>query len=275
MHAKIFSRIIVTGACLITVAGCNFPWSSRKEADKQAKCGVIISLVGAPLSGKGTLTERAIDELGFTSLSTGNLLREYVASGKPEARELEVIMKSGGLVPDETINTLVEKWLDTHAATDSKIILDGYPRSRNQAEMLVSLLKNKFPQYRLTVVVLNVPDDILIKRAVNRLFCPQCQATFTAAQAEKEHNLCPKCHVPLGRRKDDAEDVVRTRLKLYHEKSADIFEYYKTQAAVEMKELASDEKTTPVQAFENFKKLIETSMPVHADACAAPAPAAA
>ena len=257
---KIMYRIIASGACLLSVAGCDLPWS-RKKNEQSAKTGVIISLVGAPLSGKGTLTQRAIDGLGFVSLSTGNLLREYVASDKPGSQELEAVMKSGQLVPDETINKLVEEWLDRHLSTDAKIILDGYPRSRQQAEMLVSLLKNKFAQCRLTVVALDIPDYILIKRAVERLFCPQCQATFNLTQAYKEHNRCPKCRVILERRKDDAEDVVCARLKLYHEKSCGIFEYYKSQAGIDSKELSIDEKTPPDTVFENFKKLIEADMP--------------
>lgn len=255
MNKKVFLGLACIGICLLSVNAYRFLFRNTKECDVSARSRTIISLLGAPLSGKGTLAERAVAKLGFTSLSTGNLLREYVATGTPEAKELEECMKAGKLVSDDTVNKLVEKWLEAHDATTSRIILDGYPRSRQQAEMLIALLREKFPHYKLNIVSLAIPDDVLVARAVNRLFCPHCQATFTATELKEKNPLCARCNVALERRKDDAEEVVRNRLKVYAEKTGDILDCYCSRA-IEIKKL--DATVRPEEVFENFKKLVDT-----------------
>ena len=101
------------------------------------------SFLGAPGSGKGTLAEQCVKQLGFKVLSTGNLCREAIASGSEQGKQLETFTKAGQLVPDDLITSMVDSWLAKETTTDTAIILDGYPRTEKQAEQVLNLLKQK------------------------------------------------------------------------------------------------------------------------------------
>src|SRR5579872_3105016 len=132
---------------------------------------LCLILFGAPGSGKGTQAKLLKQSLDVAHISTGDMLRERIASGDPLGREVESIMKAGSLVSDETVNRLVEERIEEPDAR-SGFILDGFPRTVNQAKLLGEVLKAKgiVP----LVVHLKVDYNVIIARLSGRRLCPTC-----------------------------------------------------------------------------------------------------
>jgi adenylate kinase len=186
---------------------------------------VCLILFGPPGSGKGTQAKLLKQSLGIAHISTGDMLRERVASGDSLGREVAGIMESGALVPDETVNRLVE---DRIQAPDCEkgFILDGFPRTVNQARLLGGLLEAKgIPPL---VIHLEVDYNVIIARISGRRQCPTCGTVYSAsANAPHVSEVCDYCGTPLEIRPDDREEVVRERLKAYDQQTAPVLEFLK------------------------------------------------
>lgn len=248
---KVIGLAIVAGVIVVTLASCGY--FTKKEEPRTSK--TIFTFLGAPGSGKGTIAEECVKTLGFATLSTGNLLRESVARGDELGKKAESYMKSGALVPDELVMSLVENWLTQHMASLTTLVLDGYPRTAAQADMFLSLLKHKFPEVSLRVVNIVISDDAIVNRLADRLVCSNkaCQAVYSR-KLLKDADKCAKCGSPLIRRDDDKEDVVRNRLKVYAENATPLINVYK-MAGVRFDDLSVENKSVE-EVFANFKKLL-------------------
>src|SRR5271154_5675747 len=134
---------------------------------------LCLILFGAPGSGKGTQAKLLRQSLGIAHISTGDMLRERVASGDPLGLEVESMMKAGVLVPDETVNRLVEERIEEPDSIDG-FILDGFPRTIRQAKLLGEVLAAK--GIRPLVVHLKVDYNVIIARLSGRRLCPICGA---------------------------------------------------------------------------------------------------
>jgi adenylate kinase len=216
----------------------------------------IFSFFGAPGSGKGTIAEECVKVFNFKVLSTGNLCRAEIATGTDRGLLLKKYLDSGRLVPDELIAEMVEAWLTKETVQGDPIILDGYPRTQKQAEILLSLLK-KFSQYKFRVISLAIPDEEIIKRLSDRLMCgnKKCQAVYSKTLLkpdEQEH--CKSCGADLIRREDDKEEVVRERLRVYAQHSGELLGYYRAvkQSVEELNVSGLDIKSV----FERFKQVL-------------------
>ncbi|HSV97676.1 MAG TPA: adenylate kinase [Spirochaetota bacterium] len=187
-------------------------------------------LLGAPGSGKGTISEMLVEKYNIVQISTGDILRGAVAAGSPVGKQAEAYMKSGDLVPDAVIMGIMEERLREADCTPG-FILDGFPRTIPQAEALGGLLKKL--SLRLDAVCnLDVPEDVIIRRLTGRRTCtnPSCQAIFNLdGKAPKKEGVCDKCGGALAQRDDEKEDVVRARLKTYGEKTEPLIGYYKKE----------------------------------------------
>lgn len=175
-----------------------------------------IILVGKPGAGKGTrlselLSERTDLAEQFEVLSVGNMLRQARKDGTDLGKQAAAYMDSGGLVPDEIINAIV---LEGIRSSSKSFFLDGFPRTVEQAKAVLDV-------YPDLVVEFYVEDEIVIERAAARRVCSQCGETYTtnAFKAPKVEGICDKCGAPLIQRPDDAEDVVRNRLKVYEDQT--------------------------------------------------------
>jgi len=218
---------------------------------------MIFSFFGPPGSGKGTLAERAVKELGFKMLSTGNLCRQHVAQKTEFGKMLDEYLKKGALIPDELITDMVKDWLESHVKMGNPIILDGYPRTRRQAELFYNLLKNSFSEYKFRVILINLSQEAIIKRLAGRLVCENksCQAVYNLSMSQiSEVKKCEKCGGNLIRRNDDREEVVRARLKFYSEYSDEILNYYRS-IGQKIEEL-NIEGLSVDEVFENFKSIL-------------------
>lgn len=180
-----------------------------------------IILVAPPAAGKGTLAKK-LEELGYISLSTGDMLREK--SKKDEV--LSDMMKKGTLISDDIVFKILEENLISLG--DKNYILDGFPRTVNQAIMYDNLLE-KLDKDIGVVIYLDVDKDILLKRTITRRICPNCKrsySTITENLKPKKENICDVCKSPLIQRADDTEDIFEVRYDEYMNKTYPLINYY-------------------------------------------------
>lgn len=178
-------------------------------------------LLGAPGAGKGTQAEILVKKLSIPAISTGNMLREAIANGTELGKKAKEYMDGGNLVPDELILGIVA---DRVAQPDCSkgFILDGVPRTLAQAEALEKL------GVRIDhVVSIEVPDEAIELRMTGRRVCGKCGAPYhTHAHPSKVDGVCDVCGGELVTRKDDTPETVRKRLKVYHETTEVLKDFY-------------------------------------------------
>ncbi|MDR1137596.1 MAG: adenylate kinase [Synergistaceae bacterium] len=184
-----------------------------------------IILIGPPGAGKGTQAAAIKKKYEIAHISTGDMLRENVRSGAGLGLEAKKFMDAGSLVPDELIIGMMRERLNQ---TDTSVgfLLDGFPRTAAQAKALDELMG----ETSLTldaVVLLDVPDETVVKRLSGRRVCLSCGAIYNAeAYPTKTPGICDACSGNVVQRDDDREDVIRNRLAVYHEQTAPLVEYY-------------------------------------------------
>lgn len=184
-------------------------------------------LLGPPGSGKGTQAVRLARKYGIPAISTGDMFRQAVRARTRVGRTAKEYMDQGLLVPDDvTIEAVKERLAEPDVREG--FILDGFPRSLEQAASLNAILKEA--GVHLDVVLsLEVPDDLLVKRATGRRVC-KCGATYHVTNdPPKVEGKCDECGQPLFHRRDDTAEVVAERLKTYVEKTEPVKEYYRRQ----------------------------------------------
>lgn len=184
--------------------------------------------LGPPGAGKGTQAKVLSKKLGIPHISTGDMLREAIASGSELGKRVETIVSSGALVSDDLMAEIVRERL-SQADCLNGFILDGYPRTVNQAETLKEILKELGTKLDL-VILIDVDEETLVERITSRRVCPNCHAVFNLKNnPPKKDNICDHCGTQLVQREDDTEEVVRNRYKIYLEKTHPLIEYYERE----------------------------------------------
>jgi adenylate kinase len=185
-------------------------------------------LFGAPGSGKGTQAERLRDRFSLKHISTGDLLRDAVARGTELGKKVESIMAAGELVSDDIVLQLIKETVG-NVQDDSSLngwMLDGYPRTVGQAQMLDGLLSES-KQSIDCVVVLEVNRDAIIERLSARRSCPECKAVYNVLNLPpKKEGICDNCGAGLVHRKDDQAETIANRLDVYEQQTVPILEHY-------------------------------------------------
>ncbi len=184
-----------------------------------------VVLLGTPGAGKGTQCKFIVDKYGLLHLSSGDILRRHRAEGSDLGRQAQSYMDSGALVPDELI---VEMMIDEiGGAPKSGYVLDGFPRTLNQAVKLDELLARSREKIDI-VLNLKAAEDVIIKRVTGRRSCPKCGAVYHIENMKpKVNGICDHDGTVLVQRPDDTAEVVSSRLKNYYEQSAPLVDYYK------------------------------------------------
>lgn len=188
---------------------------------------MYIIMLGAPGSGKGTLAKELSREYSLVHISTGDIFRENIKNETELGKKANEYISKGQLVPDELTIDLVKNRLSQDDVKNGAI-LDGFPRTAHQAEELEKFIKNN-NQMDTVAVLLDIPDEDLVKRVVNRVICSNksCGAIYnTEFRKPKVDGICDICGSKLEKRTDDNEKTVRDRLNVYHNNSKEIIEYY-------------------------------------------------
>ncbi len=189
---------------------------------------MIIIMLGAPGTGKGTVGNLLAQELKIPHISSGEIFRSYIKDEDEIGHEAKKYISEGKLVPDELTIKILEKRL-TEEDTKNGYILDGYPRTVVQAESLDRLLANQNRKVKVAVN-LSLSDDEIVDRISKRRSCPNvdCREIYNLEfKKPKKENICDKCGTELMIREDDNEITVRKRLENYHNISENLIEFYK------------------------------------------------
>ncbi len=183
-------------------------------------------LLGPPGAGKGTQAEVITQKRGLVQLSTGDMLREAVKAGTRIGEEASAVMEAGGLVPDEIVISIVAERLSASDCANG-FILDGFPRTLNQAAALDNLLQAQGKQLD-AVIEIKVDDAVLIDRISGRYMCADCGASFHDTNHKpKVPGVCDRCgSTEFIRRKDDNAETVRNRLMAYYRETSPLIGYY-------------------------------------------------
>jgi adenylate kinase len=190
---------------------------------------MILVLLGPPGAGKGTQANQLETERLLVKLSTGDMLRAAVAAGTELGRKAGDIMERGKLVPDDIVIGLIAERLDA-GGKGNGFILDGFPRTIAQAEALDRLVTERGKTLD-TVIEMQVDDDALVKRITGRFTCADCgEGYHDAFKTQKVPGVCDRCgSTQFVRRRDDNEEVVRSRLEAYHAQTEPLIDYYRSQ----------------------------------------------
>ena len=203
---------------------------------------------GPPGVGKGTLSDMLAQKYKIPHISTGDIFRSEIKSGNSE---LIQYVEKGLLVPDSVVNKVIEKALKQDAYKNG-FVLDGYPRTIDQAEFLENVLwklKKKID------VVLNLvaSEETIVERLTQRRMCSKCGAPYNLVTMKpKKKNLCDKCNSTLMQRKDDEPDTVRKRIHVYQQETAPLVDHYRKKKLI--KDVDASKK--PKEVFEEVASLI-------------------
>lgn len=211
--------------------------------------------LGPPACGKGTQTEMLAKHFGFPHIDTGSLLRAEIASGSENGMIAKQAIDKGNLVPVWLVGEIIKNRLEQDDCKDG-FILDGFPRSLEQAEMLENIRKeldtDNEVDFRATYF--DVDTDILISRIVNRRSCSQCGEIYNLKfKAPKNETKCDLCGGELIQRKDDNEEVAKARFETYYRETAPLIEYYKNKKVLS----SIDANGTIEEVWERLLKVVE------------------
>jgi adenylate kinase len=204
-------------------------------------------LLGPPGAGKGTQAALLIKAYNLLHISTGDMLREAVKADTEVGKEAANFMNKGELVPDEIVTKAVIERLSRPDAAGG-VILDGYPRTRVQAESLDESLKEEEKSLDI-VLYFKTSEEVAIKRLSGRRVCPKCGKNYHVSNMPPaKDNMCDKCGVELYQRDDDKPETVKNRLVVYEKSTKDLIDYYNEKGL--LREVDSD-----ISAKELFERI--------------------
>lgn len=188
---------------------------------------MVIIMLGAPGTGKGTVANILKEKLGILQVSTGDIFRKHIKEQTDLGKLADKYISKGQLVPDEVTIDLVKNRLQEDDVKNG-IILDGFPRTVVQAEALDNILEE---QQRKVDMVINLvtPKEEIIERIINRRICsnPECKTIYNLIlNPPKEEGICDKCGSKLIQRADDNKETVESRLENYFEVTSPLVDYY-------------------------------------------------
>ncbi len=213
-----------------------------------------IVLLGAPGAGKGTQCKRIVAKYGLLHLSSGDILRQEREAGTELGKKAQSFMDSGALVPDEIIVEMMAGAISK--APESGFVLDGFPRTVNQAAQLDKSLTSSGKKID-AVLNLKIDDKVVIKRMTGRRSCPKCGAVYHIENLKpKVNGICDGCGSKLIQRPDDTPEVVTNRLKTYHQQTKPVVGYYKKNGSVFDIDANSDADEVTALMFEHLDEMV-------------------
>lgn len=184
--------------------------------------------MGPPASGKGTQTKKLAADTGFIHVDTGSLLRAAMAEGTEAGKIAKDYVEKGALVPVEVVAQIIKDRL-SQDDVQKGFILDGFPRSIEQANMLDEMLKeiDAGKEVSTKVIYFDVPIENLMERIIYRRSCPKCGAIYNLKTMPiKQEGICDACGAELVQRKDDTEEIAKNRFDTYFAQTAPLIDFY-------------------------------------------------
>lgn len=190
---------------------------------------MINIFLGAPGTGKGTVSYLLKKNCNYKHLSTGNIFRNITKRNTQIAKKVRDILKKGELVDDQlTFKVLLED-LEKYNLKKDNIILDGYPRNINQAEILLEYFNRHHKDLKISVINFKLPESVIIERLTNRLICPKCGKSyhkiFFELKPQKEW-YCDDDGTKLIQREDDKIKSIKKRLEIYNKETKPLIKYF-------------------------------------------------
>ena len=184
--------------------------------------------LGLPGAGKGTQAKKVSDKYNIPHIATGDIFRNAIKNESPLGKKAKSYIDEGELVPDEVTIGIVRNRLEEDDCEDG-FILDGFPRTINQAEALKEIMAELNKELDLALYI-KVPEQELIKRLSGRRVCENCGATYHVEfNPPTEEGICDKCGGNLIQRSDDKEETVKNRIEVNKEKTEKLIKYYKDE----------------------------------------------
>lgn len=215
-----------------------------------------IILLGPPGAGKGTLSNKILENKNAVQISTGDLFRYNLSNKTPLGLKAKEYMDRGELVPDQvTIDLLWDKFdsLKTKANDDKIILFDGFPRTLSQGEALDNGMKERNQKIDM-VIYFDVSDEILIQRLTGRRTCPECGATYHLENnPPKKEGICDKCGSELIQRVDDSIETVKNRIEVYNNQTSVLIDYYSKKGILK----SIDGTKKPDEVYKEFENKLE------------------
>ena len=217
---------------------------------------MYIVLLGAPGSGKGTVGKILAENLKLAHISTGDLFRENLKNETELGKEAKSYMDKGELVPDEiTVKMLAKRMEEPDTANGA--ILDGFPRTRNQAVVLDDLLKTRGHKVDMALNI-DVPFNEIVERIANRRSCRGCSAIYNVVfNPPKVEGKCDECGGELYQREDQKPEVVQNRLEVYKNSSEELIKYYSEQNVLRTEKAGDKAGRTSYDVAEEIEKDIK------------------
>lgn len=201
-------------------------------------------LLGAPGAGKGTQAEKISEKLSIPVISTGNIIRESMKNGTEMGKKAKAYVDAGNLVPDEVVIGIIKERLVSDDCKNG-FILDGFPRTIPQAEALDDMGIDMD-----VVLSIDVPDEKIVARMSGRRVCIDCGNTYHVEYKKtKAEGICDGCGSELVQRKDDAPETVLDRLRVYHEQTERLKEFYAAKGKLRSVEGCEEVADTTAAVF--------------------------
>lgn len=199
---------------------------------------MVIIMLGAPGTGKGTVAGILQEKMGIKQVSTGDIFRKNIKEGTELGKLADSYISKGNLVPDEVTIQIVNDRLN-EPDVEKGIILDGFPRTIPQAEALEKILAEKGKKVDL-VINLTTPEEEIIERIVNRRVCPNCKSIFNLLlHAPKQEGICDNCGSQLIHRQDDNAETVKDRFNTYLKQTSPLIQYYEEKGVLRTEEVSN------------------------------------
>ncbi len=207
-----------------------------KNLEKSTIMKKELIFLGPPACGKGTQTTKLAEFLNLPHVDTGSLLRAEIKNQTPDGVVAKSFIDKGQLVPVDLVAKIIKNRLSQDDCRDG-YILDGYPRSVEQADKL-DVINNEINSKRdvevdFKAIYFDIDTNVLVERIVNRRSCPVCGEIYNLAfKAPKKDGVCDKCGTELVQRKDDTREVAQARFDTYFNETAPLIEYYKNKGTL-------------------------------------------
>jgi adenylate kinase len=210
-------------------------------------------LLGPPGAGKGTQAARLTEDFHLPYIATGDMLRAAVKDGTPLGKQAKAYMDRGDLVPDDVIIRMILNCMEGPECADG-FLLDGFPRNDDQAEALEQAMKDK-GRGVTAVILIEVPDEEVVKRISGRRLCQKNGHVYNVFSDPPKHDdVCDQDGSRLVQREDDAEEVVRKRLSVYHDQTAPLVSYYEDRGVLKR----FDGLRSPTEVHDHVRATIAT-----------------